>query len=677
MPRSETPNSLIHSHSPYLQQHAYNPVQWREWSTEVWAEAVAQNKPVIVSIGYSACHWCHVMEKESFEDAETAEIMNHNFICIKVDREERPDVDAVYMEACQQMTGRGGWPLNAICLPNQQPLYAGTYFPKQSWQSILLQLKEVFKNDAAKAQEYGIKITQAINGNIQHLQHDFSSLRSRNDIYTIAELCEKDFDYNHGGNLRVPKFIVPCFYRMLLDIYLLTKEKSLLDFLNFTFIKILNGGIFDHLRGGFYRYSTDENWKVPHFEKMLYDNAQMLGLLTVLNRQSNLDLFKEGVDQTLDFCNTELKEEQGYCAALDADSEGIEGRYYCFFWEEVNEVLDERELQFATDYFGLSKEGNWEHGMNILHRPYAPAQLLEMQNISATEYYQLSVRVHEKLLKLQNTRTRPGKDNKVLAGWNGLMLSGLSQMGISGNHENAAQSLENLTLLIKENFIDKEGFLLRTYTNKITGFAEDYANVANGFWEAYLATANENYLSTALQLLEKSMELFFRKETGMFAFTQAGTEQLFAENYDTTDDTIPSSNATLCALLLKMGMLLNRGEWIVTGTQMVNKMQDRILKLAPWYSVWAANSFLLSYGGLHVAVSGNGALDAALQLQQQLPSFVPVVASETPQQSALEIFKGHPVQKTLFIQICNFNQCFEPVSQPGEALEILEDLLSI
>lgn len=675
MPRSETPNTLIHSHSPYLQQHAYNPVNWREWSSEAWAEAQAMNKPVIVSIGYSACHWCHVMEKESFEDAETAEIMNHNFICIKVDREERPDVDAVYMEACQQMTGRGGWPLNAICLPNQQPVYAGTYFPKQSWQNILLQLKEVFQKENHRAEEYGTRITEAINANAQNMKHNFAGLRNRNNVLEIAELCEKDFDYNHGGNLRVPKFIVPCFYRMLLDIYLLTKEKSLLNFLNFTFIKIINGGIYDHLRGGFYRYSTDEKWLVPHFEKMLYDNAQMLGLLTVLNRQSDLDLFNEGILKTLDFCHTELKEKQGYCAALDADSEGIEGKYYCFFWEEVKAILEERELHFAKDYFGLSEQGNWEHGFNILHRPHAPAQLLEMQNISATEYHQLSTTVHEKLLKLQNTRTRPGKDNKVLAGWNGLMLSGLSQVLISGNNH-VQETLENLAMLINDNFIDKEGRLLRTATNHISGFAEDYANVIAGFWEAYLATANENYFNTAKGLLEKCIELFFRKDTGMFAFTRADGEPLFAENYDTTDDTIPSSNAMLSSLLLKMGMLLNRQDWISTGEQMVNKMQERILKLAPWYSAWALNSFLLSYGGLHVAVSGRGALEASKQIQQQLPSFIPVVASENPKTSALEIFEIHPAQELLFIQICNFNQCFEPVNQVSQALEILEDLLS-
>lgn len=663
---NQAPNELINSHSPYLLQHAYNPVQWQEWSAKVWEQAVAENKPVIVSIGYSACHWCHVMEKESFEDFETAEIMNQHFLCIKVDREERPDVDAVYMEACQHMTGKGGWPLNAICLPNQTPVYAGTYFPKKSWQSILLQLSEVFQKNPETAEEYANKLTTSIEEANKLLGNSFPDLRKKENIQEILQRCENDFDYNFGGNNRVPKFIVPVYYEMLMDIYKISTDKNIFDFITFTFIKILNGGIYDHLRGGIYRYSTDERWFAPHFEKMLYDNAQFLSLLSKINEQVQLEVFKEAIINTINFCEGELLQENGaYAAALDADSEGIEGRFYCFTYTELAEALTPEELSFTIDYYGITKNGNWEHELNILHKPYAPAELLNIQKISASEFVQISNSVNTKLLALQNTRIRPGLDNKVLSGWNGLMLKGLCNSYVHLGDKNILNKAKRLADLLINDFILEEGTLLRTNTNKIKGFAEDYAAVILGFYELYSVCGEMKYFEKAVDLLQKSIDLFFDEKLQLFAFNNEKEEQLFVKNFDTTDDVIPSANAMFCEALLKFGILEYRTNFIDMATKMVDKMQDRIIKLSPWYSLWATQSFALILDQIHIKISGDKKVEIAIELKKQMPSFIPII-----------FITSDEINKNT-IQICNSHQCFEPVNTVENALEILEELYGV
>ena len=352
----KTPNELIHATSPYLLQHAYNPVQWYAWSEKALQKARDENKLLIISIGYSACHWCHVMEHESFEDEEIATVMNKSFVCIKIDREERPDIDQVYMDAVQMMTGRGGWPLNVIALPDQRPIYGGTYFPKEQWRQVLLQLAAFFRNDTAKCDEYAGELMDGMKkmSSVQFSNEDGD--RSFPDHNELVNRWSKQWDHEEGGPLRAPKFPLPDGYRFLLATTFAEKNESTSSHVHLTLTKMACGGIYDQLGGGFARYSTDIVWKVPHFEKMLYDNALLVSLYADGFKESKNLLYKDVLVQTLAFVERELMSVQGaFYSALDADTEGVEGKFYCWTIDEVNSLLQE-DAPLAIDYFSLNEK---------------------------------------------------------------------------------------------------------------------------------------------------------------------------------------------------------------------------------------------------------------------------------------------------------------------------------
>ncbi|MBV6646483.1 MAG: thioredoxin domain-containing protein, partial [Cyclobacteriaceae bacterium] len=504
-------NELIHSSSPYLLQHANNPVRWQEWNSKSLQQALDQNKPILVSIGYSSCHWCHVMAHESFEDEEVAAIMNEHFVNIKIDREERPDVDQIYMDAVQAMGLRGGWPLNVFLTPDQKPFYGGTYFPKENWKKLLGEVARAYRENEEKLSESADKIAESLIDDFTKkygLSTENAPL-SGDDFQELYKKLEIKFDSEWGGILKEPKFPMPSVWQFLLHFQQLENHQEARKHFLFTLNKIANGGIYDHIGGGFARYSVDGEWHVPHFEKMLYDNGQLLSLYANAYKLTASPLYKDVIMETASWLKREMTHKNGgFYAALDADSEGVEGKFYVWTEQQVNELTDNQEL--IKTYFNITAQGNWEHGNNVLRRIIDQNEVIEKFNVSATELHEIISDFKEQALKERDKRIRPGLDNKIIAGWNGLMLSGLIDAY-------QATREESLLVLAKANaeFISgslvKDGSLLRIAGLNTQGFMEDYSAVIQAFIKYYETTFEESYLEFAKVLTDQALDEFFDK----------------------------------------------------------------------------------------------------------------------------------------------------------------------
>ncbi|HEV8513714.1 MAG TPA: thioredoxin domain-containing protein, partial [Cyclobacteriaceae bacterium] len=460
-------NKLIHSTSPYLLQHAHNPVNWQEWGNEALGEAKKSDKPILVSIGYSSCHWCHVMERESFENNEIAKVMNESFVCIKVDREERPDIDHIYMEAVQAMGMNGGWPLNVFLTPNQKPFYGGTYFPPQNWARLLIQIAKTFE---VKRDE----INQSADDLANHLQRSDLDRFAKDESSEIFEKTKLDqqfdilkskFDNKWGGIEKAPKFVMPPVWLWLLRYHFSTKNKVALEMVLLTLKQMTRAGLYDQLGGGFSRYSVDSEWFAPHFEKMLYDNAQLLSLYAEAYSITNDNFFKFVVYETVGWLKREMTSSGGgFYSALDADSEGVEGKFYTWTWTELEEALG-AELESVADYFHCTSEGNWEHGLNIL-----------IQEIDESLDEKM-IEAKKRLFAYREKKIRPMLDDKILTGWNAITIQGLTDCYKAfGDRMFLELALDNISFI--ENNLINIGRVYRAFKNKHStteGFLEDYA----------------------------------------------------------------------------------------------------------------------------------------------------------------------------------------------------------
>src|SRR6218665_2712871 len=532
-------NSLEKETSPYLLQHAHNPVNWFAWGDEALEKAKREDKIILVSVGYSACHWCHVMEHESFEDETVAQLMNDYFVCIKVDREERPDIDQVYMMAVQLMTGHGGWPLNCFALPDGRPIYGGTYFPKQQWMNVLLNLADLYKNEKQKALDYAAQLTEGVRlaelVKTSEEQHAFSET-TLSESYRNWKLR---FDDVEGGPNKAPKFPLPNNYQFLLQYG--RNNPGLLQHVNLTLKKMAYGGIYDQLGGGFARYSVDHYWKVPHFEKMLYDNGQLVTLYSEAFTKTKDPLYKQVVYETLAFVARELTSpEGGFYSALDADSEGEEGKFYVWTRQELQSILNEDYAVFA-DYYNVDGRGLWEHEHNILLRHDDDETIAQRHKISMDELHTLIANSKKQLLAEREKRVRPGLDDKILTSWNALMLKGYvdaynafdEQLFLDAAVKNAEFILGKMHM--------NNGALNRTYKNgesKINGFLEDYSFVIEGLIALYQATFSEKYLLKAQELMEYCMMHFRDEKSGMFFFTSDTDQALITRKMELSDNVI-------------------------------------------------------------------------------------------------------------------------------------------
>lgn len=662
-----TPNLLANEASPYLLQHAQNPVNWMPWGDAAFEKARKENKLVLVSIGYSACHWCHVMEHESFEDTAVANIMNEHFVCIKVDREERPDVDEIYMTAVQIMTQQGGWPLNCFTLPNGKPVYGGTYFRKEQWMEVLHQLSSMYAQEPEKVREYGEELSTAVkNSTLIQLKENETDL-SKTWLDEQVKHIAKSFDKSNGGHNGAPKFPMPVEWEFLLEYCQSIGDKKLTEHLGFTLEKIAQGGIYDHIGGGFARYSTDPSWKVPHFEKMLYDNGQLISLYAKAYRKFKNPLFKRTVEQSIEWLQREMQsEEGGFYAALDADSEGEEGKFYVWTREEIEQELSEEELEIAQEYFNLSKLGYWEHGNYI-------ALLKE----NGEDYYSANKSAIEalrtKLLSLRSKRVRPGLDDKQICSWNALTAIGLFEAFVTFENPSYLKMAEKCLAFIGSNCWDDKNQKLYHYYKKggrkDADFLEDYATYIQALLTAYEVTQKEAYLELAKNLSLLVEDKF--STTGPY-YTDRNTEQdklLITPTISRTDNVTPSANALMAKAWYKLGIAYYKNDWMEKGTKMAQTLGADISRYPAGYVNWLS---LLNWdlnGMQEIALTGPNSLSNSLKLQSQDIYNAFYLASA--KSSDLPFLKDKFLEGD-WIFICQNRACKKPVKTVQEALQQLK-----
>lgn len=664
-------NALIHASSPYLLQHAHNPVNWNEWSEETWQKAKAEDKPVLVSIGYSACHWCHVMERESFENEDIAALMNEYFVCIKVDREERPDVDQVYMDAVQLISGRGGWPLNMFCLPDGRPLHGGTYFPSGEWAQLLMQLNNFYKNKKDEAIAFAQKLTDGVRNmdalNVKPADNAFTM----ESIQSMVEIWAQQFDWKDGGNQRVPKFPMPNNWQFLLNYHLLANNPQAGEFVNFTLEKMARGGLYDQLGGGFTRYSTDGVWLVPHFEKMLYDNGQLVSLYANAYRTIPNPFFKWTITHTLDFVARELTSpEGGFYSALDADSEGEEGKFYVWTKAEIKEILGDDEALFSR-YYQVTDSGNWEHSKNILHTKISTEEFAKEHSLDVANFEAYLHLCTAKLMTARDQRTRPGLDDKQICSWNALMLKGYADAYRATNNISYLEVAQKNHAFIEKNFL-RDANLLRIYKDgksTINGFIEDYACVIDAYLQLYQCTFDVQLLHTAKQLLDTCFDEFYNDEVQLFYFTSKNDPPLVTRKTDTGDDVISSANAILVEMLYKLGYYFGNTNYTAVANTMLAKMGQQMQKYPSWYSRWAQGALLQAKGLYQIVIVGK---DAA-QLYQQFDGYIPnaVFALSSNENNTLPLFEDRYVEGKTLIYICHNNTCQLPVDSVEKAMEYI------
>ncbi|MFT6334374.1 MAG: hypothetical protein ACI86M_000750 [Saprospiraceae bacterium] len=668
-------NDLIHESSPYLLQHAHNPVEWHPWSDEVLKQAQTEDKLLIISIGYAACHWCHVMEHESFEDSLVAKIMNDNFICIKVDREERPDVDDVYMTACQLASGRGcGWPLNAFALPDGRPVWAGTYFPKDQWLNVLNQFKKLKEEDYNKLKETAEKITKGI--------QSFETIDMGNGAqsYTLKTLEEvkNDFvakiDFEDGGRQGAPKFPMPNNYEFLLQYHYMTGDQRAMEAAKTTLDRMAKGGIYDQIGGGFARYSTDAYWIAPHFEKMLYDNSQLVSLYSHAYQLTKDPLYKNVVAQTIEFVERELMNKDfGFYSSLDADSEGVEGKFYVWQATEIDSIINNEETsKIYKDYYSIKKHGNWEHtNILVVNDQFKP----EKHNKTDRQISSIIANSNKKLMAARDQRIRPGLDDKILTSWNGLMLKGyIDAYRAFGDEKYLNTALKNAAF-ITENSIQSDGSLKRNYKDgksSINAFLDDYATVIDAFTALYEVTFDVQWLDKAEALTQHVEKHFFNSSDKMFYYTSDLDPALIARKMELSDNVIPASNSIMARNLFKLGTILYNQKMVDQAKQMLANMTKQVVqsKQPSYYSNWCQLMASMINPPHEVAVLGEDAVNKSRIIQRDyLPNAFFLGGKN---EGDLELLKDKLQEGRTMIYVCQNKVCKIPTEDTGKAIGLID-----
>ncbi|MFI5221560.1 MAG: thioredoxin domain-containing protein [Bacteroidia bacterium] len=659
-------NNLIHSSSPYLLQHAHNPVNWFEWSVDAFEKAKREDKLVLVSIGYSACHWCHVMERECFEIEDTARLMNENFVCIKVDREERPDVDQVYMDAVQLLTGQGGWPLNCFTLPDGRPIHGGTYFPKYNWESVLEQLSEFYKNNKERAIQHaeeltsGIKKMDILNPVSGDPDLNFEKLSS------ILTNCKKSFDFQLGGFNRAPKFPLPNNWEMFLQFHHFTKDEEMKNAIRTTLTKMAEGGINDQVGGGFARYSTDSYWKVPHFEKMLYDNAQLMSLYSLAYQQSKSELYKKVVYRIHEFIARELTSPEGYFySALDADSEGVEGKFYVWTQNELKDLLGDDEPLFSL-YFSVDKNGNWEHGNNILYKILTDDEIGNLTGKNISEIELIISKCTEILLQARFKRIKPGLDDKMITSWNALMIKGYAEAYVVFNDAvflNAAKNCADF--ILEKMLVEKELYrIYKKVKRSIPAFAEDHAALCEALILLYEASTEEKYIVKAKELMEISIRNFYEEDNRLFYFKSKNDTPLIARKIDVYDNVIPSANSIFAKCLYKLGFLFDKENYHRIAQGMIKQVQLKMETYPTGYSNWIQLLMWMRKGFYQVIVTGRNSDKELRELREfYLPNAIILSLKE---KSAIPLLMDKVVSEETKIYVCRDKVCGLPLHDTGE-----------
>ncbi len=678
-------NRLIKETSPYLLQHAHNPVDWYPWGDEALQRAIREDKPILVSIGYAACHWCHVMERESFEDLATAQIMNAHFVCIKIDREERPDLDHFFMDALQAISGQGGWPLNMFLTSDARPFYGGTYFPpirlqnRISWKELLLQIQRAYQERRAEILEQASNLVCYLDDANKKLTVSIPNLGLHPKDRCTPEQAGKIFqqimqsaDTLEGGFGRAPKFPQTYSIQYLLRYHLYYGESTALDQALLSLRKMMRGGIYDQLGGGFCRYSTDNEWLAPHFEKMTYDNALLLQVMAEAYQMTKDPELKRVAEQTIDFMVREMKSsEGGFYAALDADSEGVEGKFYTWTEDEFNAILGEDADRLAN-LFDVSSPGNWEK-VNILRMKRSLEDWAKEYGMEMGEAIAQSTAARSKLLKARESRIRPGTDDKIILGWNALFNQALSKAALAFDHpEWLDLAIKNMDFLLNRFVNSATGAWWHTHKNgqsRYPAFLEDLANLVQALVYLYEPTGN-------LVLLQKAKEIMghvlrdFTDEAGLFFYySPASHPGVPVRKKEIYDGATPSSNAVMAWNLYRLGILLGNNDWKQRASAMLEALHENVLRYPTSFGIWANLLLEISKGTEEILVLGEGAVVALREiLRHPIPNHVAMAAENAS--SSYPLMEGRvPVPGSLLFFACWNYTCGRPVSDLGLFLE--------
>jgi uncharacterized protein YyaL (SSP411 family) len=665
-------NNLINETSPYLLQHAHNPVNWYAWGDEALNKAVKENKLIIVSIGYSACHWCHVMEKESFEDTTVAGMMNQSYISIKVDREERPDVDQVYMDAAYIINRRGGWPLNVITMPDGRPVFAGTYFPKEDWLKIIEYFSDTYTKNPELFEQEATKITNYLRQQRIPGYTDVKPNFTVDDLATAFNTGVKEIDFDKGGIKGAPKFPMPNIYEFLLSYYYHTKDEKALEAVEAVLDNMGNGGIYDQIGGGFARYSTDNIWKVPHFEKMLYDNGQLVSLYSNAYKVTGNENYKRIVYQTLHFIEREMMDNSGgFYSAYDADSEGEEGKYYVWTKKEILNLLG-KDGKLISDYYTITENGNWEHEKNILFLTDDVNELLKKNNIDNKTLDEKIDRAKQKLFNERAKRVKPGLDDKILTSWNALMLRGYCDAyNAFGEKKFLDLALTNAHF-ISGKMMNNDGQLYRNYKNgmrTINAFLGDYALTIEAFIALYESTFDEQWLYKAKTLAEYVILHFKDEESGLFYFTSDIDDSLIARKMELSDNVIPASNSALAKGLFNLANYFYNEGFKELSVNMLSKMKANFISTPLYHSNWGNLMIDMVYPFYEVAIVGTDYEDKRAKLSSDFYPNILLLGGND--EGTLELLDRKLVSGRTMIYVCEDKNCKLPVEEISAVKEQL------
>ncbi|MBX6379101.1 MAG: thioredoxin domain-containing protein [Thermoflavifilum aggregans] len=665
-------NALIHATSPYLLLHAHNPVNWYPWCDEALQKAQQENKLLIISIGYAACHWCHVMEKEVFSDEEAAAFMNAHFVSIKVDREERPDLDQLYMQACVLINGHGGWPLNAFALPDGRPFYAVTYLPKRQWLHVLQQIVNLYEQQPEQwiqqAQQLSEGIRQSLVIPLQPEQKHRKPLR---DVYiSLFENIQSSIDFTRGGFNRAPKFPMPAVWEWLLQYYYFTHREEALQAVNTTLHHMALGGIYDQIGGGFCRYATDSQWRIPHFEKMLYDNAQLISLYAHAWQLTRQHLYAEIIRQSIAFVERELTNPQGACyASIDADSEGEEGKFYVWTEQEIRDLLDDTTASLILDYYHVNRHGNWEAGKNVLYVTEDDASFATQHQLDLQEWQMLLQQAREKLFAYRTQRTRPATDTKILTSWNALMIKAYIDAYRAWGEKAYLDKAFDIIRFIEKYMQDPDQGLWRNFAqgkHGVPAMLDDYAFLAEAYLECYQVTFDIRWLQRARALVQFARDHFLDASSKCFFYTaDTFTPASGFRIMETEDQVIPSSNAAMAHVLYRLGIYMDEPAFTDHAMQMLHAMLSQIQATPAYMAKWAQLLGLASYGLYEIAVLGDEAQAMAAEMQQH---FLPDCLFMGGADENLPLLQHKLIPGKTRIYVCKNQVCQAPVTSVDEAL---------
>ena len=664
---NKTYNSLKHENSLYLRSHSKNPVNWFSWNEEILNKAKKEKIPIILSIGYSSCHWCHVMEKESFMDKEIAEIMNYHFINIKVDREERPDIDKIYMESIQTMGINGGWPLNIFLTPNQKPFYGGTYFDKKNWKNLLLSVSNAYKNNKKEIEKSATNFTKSL----KKSEIDKYNLTKTNEkinknyFDNIIENLKSKFDKVNGGLIGSPKFPMPSIWEFLINFLYFFNDKKIKNHLSLTLNKISKGGIYDQIEGGFCRYSVDEKWKIPHFEKMLYDNGQLLNLYSNFYKITNDNYYKRILYETTEWLKKNMIDPNGgFYSSIDADSEGEEGKYYKWKYDEFFKEAG-KDYKMFGDYYGL----NTNEDESTLNRKYDDSSFVKKWKIDKKEFFKKLDKLKFKLIKKRNKKEKPVIDKKIISSWNGLTLIGLLNTYEATNDDKFLKIAKNNISFIRKSLI-KNNKLLHSYDTHIEGFFDDYSIIIKSFIKYHEVTQEIEYIKIAKKLMDISIQKFYSKKEKFFYYSSKNSNKLIAKKIEIFDNVIPSSNSIMAENLIKISKIFDESEYFKISENMLLNVIKICKQEHSFLSNWL--NVLLNYriGYNEIILTGKNTKDSIRKINLKYSNNKVILASE--KKNNMKLLRGKLFTKKINMYFCKNKVCQLPVNSMSELNKLIE-----